>query len=150
VRGAADLLAVAVAKHQQEFDARRCRPHLARTASDLLYQKRARRCPARFRRPDSWEPDAHFTDAYQKVRNLLLSDDSKPIMPARDPRRQRPLPHGATSAKSRRPISTPRAHPQKSPNALSHGFLDESSSVSIIQRSLRFASLMRRNCAPER
>jgi Fe-S cluster assembly protein SufD len=51
--GRSDLLAVAVAKRDQEFD--------ARTLQDLIRV----------------EPHAHFTDAYQKVRNLLLSDDAE-------------------------------------------------------------------------
>jgi Fe-S cluster assembly protein SufD len=74
-----DLLAVAVAKHQQEFDARTLQDHIApHTASDLLYKNalddRARTIFGGLIRV---EPDAHFTDAYQKVRNLLLSDDAE-------------------------------------------------------------------------
>src|SRR6266567_594891 len=77
--GRSDLLAVAVAKHQQEFDARTLQDHVSpRTASDLLYKNalddRARTIFGGLIRV---EPDAHFTDAYQKVRNLLLSDDSE-------------------------------------------------------------------------
>ena len=77
--GRSDLLAVAVAKHQQEFDARTLQDHISpRTASDLLYKNalddRARTIFGGLIRV---EPDAHFTDAYQKVRNLLLSDDSE-------------------------------------------------------------------------
>jgi Fe-S cluster assembly protein SufD len=73
------LLAVAVAKHQQEFDARTLQDHVApHTASDLLYKNalddRARTIFGGLIRV---EPHAHFTDAYQKVRNLLLSDDSE-------------------------------------------------------------------------
>jgi len=74
-----DLLAVAVAKHQQEFDARTLQDHISpRTASDLLYKNalddRARTIFGGLIRV---EPHAHFTDAYQKVRNLLLSDDAE-------------------------------------------------------------------------
>ncbi|MFL6505033.1 MAG: Fe-S cluster assembly protein SufD [Candidatus Udaeobacter sp.] len=77
--GRSDLLAVAVAKHQQEFDARTLQDHVSpRTASDLLYKNalddRARTIFGGLIRV---EPNAHFTDAYQKVRNLLLSDDSE-------------------------------------------------------------------------
>jgi Fe-S cluster assembly protein SufD len=77
--GRSDLLAVAVAKHQQEFDARTLQDHISpRTASDLLYKNalddRARTIFGGLIRV---ERDAHFTDAYQKVRNLLLSDDSE-------------------------------------------------------------------------
>jgi len=77
--GRSDLLAVAVAKHQQEFDARTLQDHASpHTASDLLY-KNALDDHARttFGGLIRVEPHAHFTDAYQKVRNLLLSDDSE-------------------------------------------------------------------------
>jgi Fe-S cluster assembly protein SufD len=74
-----DLLAVAVAKDQQEFDARTLQDHVSpRTASDLLYKNalddRARTIFGGLIRV---EPHAHFADAYQKVRNLLLSDDAE-------------------------------------------------------------------------
>jgi Fe-S cluster assembly protein SufD len=77
--GRSDLLAVAVAKNEQEFDARTLQDHVSpRTASDLLYKNalddRARTIFGGLIRV---EPDAHFTDAYQKVRNLLLSDDAE-------------------------------------------------------------------------
>ena len=77
--GRSDLLAVAVAKHQQEFDARTLQDHVSpNTASDLLYKNalddRARTIFGGLIRV---EPHAHFTDAYQKVRNLLLSDDAE-------------------------------------------------------------------------
>ena len=77
--GRSDLLAVAVAKHQQEFDARTLQDHISpHTASDLLYKNalddRARTIFGGLIRV---ERHAHFTDAYQKVRNLLLSDDAE-------------------------------------------------------------------------
>jgi Fe-S cluster assembly protein SufD len=77
--GRSDLLAVSVAKDQQEFDARTLQDHISpHTASDLLYKNalddRARTIFGGLIRV---EPHAHFTDAYQKVRNLLLSDDSE-------------------------------------------------------------------------
>src|SRR5437762_6983217 len=77
--GRSDLLAVAVARQQQEFDARTLQDHTSpRTASDLLYKNalddRARTIFGGLIRV---EPHAHFTDAYQKVRNLLLSDDAE-------------------------------------------------------------------------
>jgi Fe-S cluster assembly protein SufD len=77
--GRSDLLAVAVANHEQEFDARTLQDHLSpHTASDLLYKNalddRARTIFGGLIRV---EPHAHFTDAYQKVRNLLLSDDAE-------------------------------------------------------------------------
>ncbi len=77
--GRSDLLAVAVAKNQQEFDARTLQDHVSpHTASDLLYKNalddRARTIFGGLIRV---EPHAHFTDAYQKVRNLLLSDEAE-------------------------------------------------------------------------
>jgi len=74
-----DLLAVAVATGEQEFDARTLQDHVSpRTSSDLLY-KNALEDKARctFGGLIRVEPHAHFTDAYQKVRNLLLSDDAE-------------------------------------------------------------------------
>src|SRR5207237_48514 len=77
--GRSDLLAVAVAKHQQEFDARTLQDHISpHTASDLLYKNALDdRARSTFGGLIRVEPHAHFTDAYQKVRNLLLSDDSE-------------------------------------------------------------------------
>jgi Fe-S cluster assembly protein SufD len=77
--GRSDLLAVAVARDQQEFDARTLQDHISpHTASDLLYKNalddRARTIFGGLIRV---EPHAHFADAYQKVRNLLLSDDAE-------------------------------------------------------------------------
>jgi Fe-S cluster assembly protein SufD len=77
--GRSDLLAVSVANQSQEFDARTLQDHASpRTASDLLYKNalydRARNIFGGLIRV---EPHAHFTDAYQKVRNLLLSDDAE-------------------------------------------------------------------------
>jgi Fe-S cluster assembly protein SufD len=77
--GRSDLLAVGVATGEQEFDARTLQDHISpQTASDLLY-KNALDDKARttFGGLIRVEPHAHFTDAYQKVRNLLLSDDSE-------------------------------------------------------------------------
>src|SRR5881296_2539426 len=77
--GRSDLLAVAVAKHQQEFDARTLQDHASpHTASDLLYKNALDdRARCTFGGLIRVEPHAHFTDAYQKVRNLLLSDDAE-------------------------------------------------------------------------
>src|SRR5437870_4114756 len=77
--GRSDLLAVAVAKHQQEFDARTLQDHISpHTASDLLYKNALDdRARTTFGGLIRVEPHAHFTDAYQKVRNILLSDDSE-------------------------------------------------------------------------
>ena len=74
-----DLLAISVADGAQEFDARTLQDHLSpHTTSDLLYKNaltdRARNTFGGLIRV---EPHAHFTDAYQTVRNLLLSDDAE-------------------------------------------------------------------------
>ncbi|HEY2614479.1 MAG TPA: Fe-S cluster assembly protein SufD [Chthoniobacterales bacterium] len=74
-----DLLAVSVADGAQEFDARTLQDHICpHTTSDLLYKNaltdRARNTFGGLIRV---EPHAHFTDAYQTVRNLLLSDDAE-------------------------------------------------------------------------
>jgi len=74
-----DLLAVAVAEGEQEFDARTLQDHISpHTASDLLYKNSLDdRARCTFGGLIRVEPHAHFTDAYQKVRNLLLSDDAE-------------------------------------------------------------------------
>jgi Fe-S cluster assembly protein SufD len=74
-----DLLAVAVAHRKQEFDARTLQDHVSpHTASDLLYKNALDdRARTTFGGLIRVEPHAHFTDAYQKVRNLLLSDDAE-------------------------------------------------------------------------
>ena len=77
--GRSDLLAVVVASNEQEFDARTLQDHISpHTASDLLYKNALDdRARCTFGGLIRVEPHAHFTDAYQKVRNLLLSDDSE-------------------------------------------------------------------------
>ena len=74
-----DMLAVSVATDEQEFDSRTLQDHISpRTSSDLLYKNaldHKARCT--FGGLIRVEPHAHFTDAYQKVRNLLLSDDAE-------------------------------------------------------------------------
>jgi Fe-S cluster assembly protein SufD len=77
--GRSDMLAVSVAEGAQEFDQRTLQDHRKHdTASDLLYKNslddQARTIFAGLIRV---EPGAHRTDAYQKVRNLLLSDDAE-------------------------------------------------------------------------
>ncbi len=74
-----DLLAVAVAHGEQEFDARTLQDHASpHTTSDLLYKNSlADKARTIFGGLIRVEPDAHFTDAYQTVRNLLLSDDAE-------------------------------------------------------------------------
>src|SRR5881396_537542 len=77
--GGSDLLAVAVGKHQQELDGRTLQDHISpHTATDLLYKNALDdRARTPFVAPIRLQPHAHFTDAYQKVRNLLLSDDAE-------------------------------------------------------------------------
>jgi Fe-S cluster assembly protein SufD len=74
-----DMLSVTVADGAQEFDQRTFQIHQAPHAtSDLLYKNslddKARTIFSGLIRVD---PGAHKTDAYQKVRNLLLSDDAE-------------------------------------------------------------------------
>ena len=77
--GRSDMLALSVAAGSQEFDQRTLQDHRKPdTASDLLYKNsldgQARTIFAGLIRV---EPGAQRTDAYQKVRNLLLSDDAE-------------------------------------------------------------------------
>ncbi len=77
--GRSDMLAVTVAEDAQEIDQRTFQIHEApNTASDLLY-KNALDDSARtvFSGLIRVSPGAHKTDAYQKVRNLLLSDEAE-------------------------------------------------------------------------
>jgi len=77
--GRSDLLAVSVANGTQEFDARTLQDHISpHTASDLLYKNAlSDRARTTFGGLIRVEPHAHFTDAYQKVRNLPLTDASE-------------------------------------------------------------------------
>ena len=74
-----DLLAVSIADGTQEFDARTLQDHASpHTTSDLLYKNALTdRTRSTFGGLIRVEPHAHFTDAYQTVRNLLLSDDAE-------------------------------------------------------------------------
>ena len=77
--GRSDMLAVSAAQGTQEFDQRTLQDHkVPDTSSDLLYKNalddKARTIFAGLIRV---EPGAHRTDAYQKVRNLLLSDEAE-------------------------------------------------------------------------
>jgi Fe-S cluster assembly protein SufD len=77
--GRSDMLALSVAEGAQEFDQRTLQDHRKpNTASDLLYKNslndESRTIFAGLIRV---EPGAHHTDAYQKVRNLLLSDEAE-------------------------------------------------------------------------
>jgi Fe-S cluster assembly protein SufD len=77
--GRSDLLSVSVGHNAQEFDARTLQDHASPHAtSDLLYKNSlSNRSRNTFGGLIRVEPHAHFTDAYQTVRNLLLSDDSE-------------------------------------------------------------------------
>jgi Fe-S cluster assembly protein SufD len=75
--GRSDMLSVSLASADQEIDQRTLQDHLSpRGSSDLLYKNvlfdRAKTIFAGLIRVDH---GAHYTDAYQKCRNLLLSDD---------------------------------------------------------------------------
>jgi Fe-S cluster assembly protein SufD len=74
-----DLLAVSIGDGTQEFDARTLQDHASpHTTSDLLYKNALTdRTRNTFGGLIRVEPHAHFTDAYQTVRNLLLSDDAE-------------------------------------------------------------------------
>jgi len=77
--GRSDMLSISTAEGSQFFDQRTLQIHEApNTASDLLYKNSlndtARTVFTGLIRVDS---GAHKTDAYQKVRNLLLSDDAE-------------------------------------------------------------------------
>lgn len=77
--GRSDMLAVNVASGKQEYDQRTLQDHQApNTASDLLY-KNSLSDEARtiFAGLIKVQPHAHQVDAYQKVRNLLLSDEAE-------------------------------------------------------------------------
>jgi Fe-S cluster assembly protein SufD len=77
--GRSDMLALSVAEDSQEFDQRTLQDHRKPdTASDLLYKNslddQSRTIFAGLIRV---ERGAHRTDAYQKVRDLLLSDEAE-------------------------------------------------------------------------
>jgi Fe-S cluster assembly protein SufD len=77
--GRSDMLAVSVAKDKQEIDQRTLQIHeVPNTASDLLYKNSLDdQSKTIFAGLIRVAPGAHFTDAYQKVRNLLLSDEAE-------------------------------------------------------------------------
>jgi len=73
------MLAVSASDGTQEFDARTLQDHASpHTYSDLLFKNALNdRARTIFGGLIRVEPHAHFTDAYQKVRNLLLSDEAE-------------------------------------------------------------------------
>ena len=74
-----DMLAATVAEGTQEYDQRTLQDHLdPHTTSDLLYKNAlADVSKTIFAGLIRVEPKAQHTDAYQKVRNLMLSDDAE-------------------------------------------------------------------------
>lgn len=77
--GRSDMLSYSIVQENHEIDQRTLQIHeVPNTSSDLLYKNalfdQARTIFAGLIRVD---PGAHYTDAYQKVRNLLLSDDAE-------------------------------------------------------------------------
>ncbi len=74
-----DMLAATVADGTQEFDQRTLQDHLEpHTTSDLLYKNALNDTSKTiFAGLIRVQPEAQHTDAYQKVRNLMLSDDAE-------------------------------------------------------------------------
>ena len=77
--GRSDMLAATVAEDSQEFDQRTLQDHIEpHTTSDLLYKNAlADTSKTIFAGLIRVEAQAQHTDAYQKVRNLMLSDDAE-------------------------------------------------------------------------
>lgn len=77
--GRSDMLAVNVAAGEQEYDQRTLQDHQAPdTESDLLYKNSLSDASRTiFAGLIKVQPHAHRVDAYQKVRNLLLSDEAE-------------------------------------------------------------------------
>ncbi len=77
--GRSDMLAATVADEAQEFDQRTLQDHLEpHTVSDLLYKNAlADTSKTIFAGLIRVEAQAQHTDAYQKVRNLMLSDEAE-------------------------------------------------------------------------
>jgi Fe-S cluster assembly protein SufD len=77
--GRSDMLSISAAEGTQMFDQRTLQIHEApNTASDLLYKNSLNDASRTiFTGLIRVEPGAHKTDAYQKVRNLLLSDEAE-------------------------------------------------------------------------
>lgn len=77
--GRSDMLSATIAQGEQEFDQRTFQIHQQpQTSSDLLYKNALDgKAKTIFSGLIRVEPGAHKTDAYQKVRNLLLSDEAE-------------------------------------------------------------------------
>jgi len=74
-----DMLAVNVAEDSQEYDQRTLQDHVSpETTSDLLYKNSLTDTSRTiFSGLIKVQPGAHRTDAYQKARNLLLTDEAE-------------------------------------------------------------------------
>jgi Fe-S cluster assembly protein SufD len=77
--GRSDMLAATVTEGDQEFDQRTLQDHREpHTTSDLLYKNSlADQAKTIFAGLIRVQPAAQHTDAYQKVRNLMLSDEAE-------------------------------------------------------------------------
>ena len=77
--GRSDMLAATVSNGVQEFDQRTLQDHLQpHTTSDLLYKNSlSDTAKTIFAGLIRVQPEAQHTDAYQKVRNLMLSDEAE-------------------------------------------------------------------------
>jgi Fe-S cluster assembly protein SufD len=77
--GRSDMLALGIGESRRELDQRTLQIHeVPHTTSDLLYKNALDdQSRSTFSGLIRVAPGAHFTDAYQKVRNLLLSDEAE-------------------------------------------------------------------------
>jgi Fe-S cluster assembly protein SufD len=77
--GRSDMLALGIGNGRRELDQRTLQIHeVPHTTSDLLYKNALDdQSRSTFSGLIRVAPGAHFTDAYQKVRNLLLSDEAE-------------------------------------------------------------------------
>ncbi len=77
--GRSDMLAATVSDANQEFDQRTLQDHIEpHTTSDLLYKNSlSDTAKTIFAGLIRVQPEAQHTDAYQKVRNLMLSDEAE-------------------------------------------------------------------------
>lgn len=128
-----DMLAATVAEDAQEFDQRTLQDHLEpHTTSDLLYKNALTDSSKTiFAGLIRVQPDAQHTDAYQKVRNLMLSDEAEAdSMPGLEILADEVrCTHGATSghvdAEEMFYLLSRGIDPQSAQELIVHGFLHE-------------------------
>ena len=128
-----DMLAATVAEGTQEFDQRTLQDHLEpHTTSDLLYKNALTDASKTiFAGLIRVQPGAQHTDAYQKVRNLMLSDDAEAdSMPGLEILADEVrCTHGATSghvdAEEMFYLLSRGIDPQTAQELIVHGFLHE-------------------------